>query len=98
MQDKNITCKVCSETFVFTANEQEFYKEKGLTNDPQKCPSCRQAAKQSRGPRNDRVFDSPKLEMFPAVCSECGKSTMVPFKPSLDKPVFCSDCFRPNHR
>jgi len=32
--------------------------------------------------------------MHKAVCSECGKDCEVPFKPTGDKPVFCSDCFR----
>jgi CxxC-x17-CxxC domain-containing protein len=31
--------------------------------------------------------------LYKAVCSECGKSCEVPFRPSGDKPVFCSDCF-----
>jgi CxxC-x17-CxxC domain-containing protein len=31
--------------------------------------------------------------MFPAVCSQCGKDTMVPFQPRTDRPVYCSDCF-----
>lgn len=31
--------------------------------------------------------------MFQAVCSECGKNCEVPFKPSGDKPVYCSVCF-----
>jgi CxxC-x17-CxxC domain-containing protein len=32
-------------------------------------------------------------ELFPATCSECGKSCEVPFRPSSDKPVYCSTCF-----
>lgn len=32
-------------------------------------------------------------QMFKATCSECGKSCEVPFRPTGDKPVFCSDCF-----
>lgn len=28
-----------------------------------------------------------------AVCAECGKDCQVPFRPSGDKPVYCSDCF-----
>jgi CxxC-x17-CxxC domain-containing protein len=31
--------------------------------------------------------------MFPAVCAECGAETMVPFKPSNDRPVLCRSCF-----
>ena len=32
-------------------------------------------------------------EMFDAVCDNCGKDCKVPFKPSGNKPVYCSDCF-----
>lgn len=32
-------------------------------------------------------------EMFSAICSSCGRSCEVPFKPSPDKPVYCSACF-----
>ncbi len=38
--------------------------------------------------RNDRT-----AQMFTATCSSCHKSCEVPFKPSLDKPVYCSSCF-----
>jgi len=31
--------------------------------------------------------------MFPAVCANCGTETMVPFKPTNDRPVYCRDCF-----
>ncbi|MFA5793388.1 MAG: CxxC-x17-CxxC domain-containing protein, partial [Candidatus Gracilibacteria bacterium] len=31
-----------------------------------------------------------------AVCSDCKKGCEVPFKPTGDRPVYCSDCFR-NH-
>lgn len=33
-------------------------------------------------------------DMHKAVCSDCGKTCEVPFRPTGDKPVFCSDCFR----
>lgn len=33
-------------------------------------------------------------EMFETVCSACGKTTMVPFRPNGKKPVFCNDCFK----
>jgi CxxC-x17-CxxC domain-containing protein len=32
-------------------------------------------------------------EMFPAVCDNCGKDCEVPFKPTGNKPIYCSDCF-----
>ena len=33
-------------------------------------------------------------EMFSATCSSCGQEAQVPFQPSGDKPVYCSDCFQ----
>jgi CxxC-x17-CxxC domain-containing protein len=38
-------------------------------------------------------YERPRRQMFPAVCSACGKETEVPFQPRGDKPVYCSDCF-----
>lgn len=35
-------------------------------------------------------------ELFTATCSACKKSCEVPFRPSGDKPVFCSACFGKN--
>ena len=51
MPDKTLICKDCQKEFVFTEGEQEFYKEKGLENEPQRCPECRKA-KKSRYNRN----------------------------------------------
>ena len=36
----------------------------------------------------------PPRQFFPAVCSQCGKQTQVPFQPRGDRPVYCMDCFR----
>jgi len=46
----------------------------------------------------DRSFSRPashsqEREMFDAVCDECGEKCEIPFKPSNDKPIFCSTCF-----
>ncbi|HHW91769.1 MAG TPA: zinc-binding protein [Firmicutes bacterium] len=85
-EDKTLTCRECGQEFVFTAGEQEFYAEKGFENEPGRCPECRAARKQNsrRGQR----------EMFPAVCAACGKETQVPFRPTGERPVYCSECFR----
>ena len=47
--DKNLTCVDCGSTFLFSADDQEFYARKGFTNEPTRCSSCRQARKQSMG-------------------------------------------------
>ena len=38
--------------FVFTEGEQQFYAEKGFTNEPQRCPECRKARKAQRRNNN----------------------------------------------
>jgi CxxC-x17-CxxC domain-containing protein len=34
--------------------------------------------------------------MFTVTCSSCGKDARVPFEPRGDRPVYCSDCFKPS--
>ncbi|MGI6299221.1 MAG: zinc-ribbon domain-containing protein [Saccharofermentanales bacterium] len=48
MPDKTIVCKDCGAEFVFTENEQNFYKEKGFENEPLRCVDCRRARKAAR--------------------------------------------------
>lgn len=33
-------------------------------------------------------------QMFSAVCGKCGERCEVPFRPTGDRQVFCSECFR----
>ena len=99
-QDRVLTCKDCGTQFVFTAGEQEFYASRGLMHAPGRCPSCRSARKarlgsDSQGMGADGGYrrERSQREMHPAVCSNCGKDTLVPFLPRGDKPVYCSSCF-----
>jgi CxxC-x17-CxxC domain-containing protein len=39
-------------------------------------------------------YSSGPRQMYPAICSSCGKETEVPFQPRLDKPVYCRECFQ----
>lgn len=48
MEDINLVCKECGNTFVWTAGEQEFYKQKGFDNQPTRCADCRRANKMRR--------------------------------------------------
>ena len=93
-QDRYLTCRDCGVEFVFSASEQEFFAEKGFTNDPGRCPSCR-AARKNQNRRSDRGGGyRQRRQMYPAVCANCGKETEVPFQPSGERPVYCIDCFR----
>jgi CxxC-x17-CxxC domain-containing protein len=49
----------------------------------------------SRGDKRgfgDRDSGRPSI-MHRATCSECGKECELPFRPTGNKPVFCSNCF-----
>ncbi len=43
--------------------------------------------------RDSRRSSFGEKRMFGAVCDKCGKKCEVPFKPSGDKPIYCSQCF-----
>ena len=85
LEDRTLVCRDCSKEFAFTAGEQRFYMERGLLNDPQRCPVCRAAKRRERGD------DQRNLTIV--VCASCGNQTTVPFVPRLDKPVYCNPCF-----
>lgn len=46
-----------------------------------------------RGGRRFGGRDSGPREMHHATCAECGNDCEVPFRPSEDRPVYCSNCF-----
>ncbi len=96
-QNKTLSCADCGAAFDFTVEDQEFYQSKGFTNEPKRCPSCRQARKSERGGGGSyggsSSYGSPR-QMFPVKCATCGKDTEVPFEPRGDRPVYCSDCYR----
>ena len=97
--DKDLSCRDCGQEFVFSASEQDFFAEKGFTNEPGRCPVCRAAKKAQNRPAGGGYNNNrSERQMFPAVCAECGKETTVPFQPSGDKPVYCRDCFHPTPR
>lgn len=86
-EDKNITCRDCNGTFVFSAGEQQFFSVKGLVNEPKRCPNCRLVMRLQRsGEDSSRAAE--------VNCAECGKMTRVPFQPKGYRPVYCTYCFQ----
>ncbi|GAH00739.1 unnamed protein product [marine sediment metagenome] len=92
-EDKTLQCSDCGATFTFSAEEQEFFQTKGYTNEPKRCPACREARKAQRYGNDSSGYRSQR-QMFPAVCAECGKETEVPFEPREGRPVYCSECYK----
>lgn len=42
--------------------------------------------------RGGNSFGKPTMHQ--ATCADCGQSCEVPFKPTGDRPVYCSNCFK----
>ena len=104
--DTTLTCRDCGQAFTFTSGEQDFYASRGYS-EPGRCPDCRAARKAERGGGGGGGGGYSSYgsgggygggrgarEMLSATCSSCGKEAQVPFQPSGDKPVYCSDCFQ----
>lgn len=83
--DRELSCRDCGAVFIWTAGEQHFFHEKGLSNLPVRCTACRTARKARLGIQNRAQTE--------VVCADCGAMTSVPFVPRHGKPVFCASCF-----
>jgi CxxC-x17-CxxC domain-containing protein len=98
--DLTLACRDCGQAFTYTSGEQDFYASRGFS-EPSRCPDCRAARKAQRdggsyagyGYGYSTGSGRGGREMFAATCSSCGQEARVPFQPSGDKPVYCSECF-----
>ena len=106
--DKEIVCEECSQAFIFTAGDQEFFSSKGLQNLPRRCNVCRQKRKLSTG-SNEENFSYGRAVSYSgktprrlhiAPCSgskslspECQEYTEVPFMQRGDRPIYCSSWY-----
>ena len=52
MEDRTLICQECGREFFWSAGEQEFYQEKGLS-EPKLCPIC-------RGKKKAREFEAER--------------------------------------
>ncbi len=99
-QDRTLTCIQCGQPFIFSADDQSYHALKGYTNEPKRCPTCRQSRRDQRGSYSSGGTGGGygggsgyTREMFSVTCANCGKEALVPFQPRGDRPVYCQDCF-----
>lgn len=93
-QDKVLKCVDCGTEFVFTAGEQLFFHDKQFKNEPKRCKSCKskRVAVLNSATAAPQHYHYARVETR-AVCSQCGKETTVPFRPTQGRPIFCRECF-----
>ena len=99
-QDKVLKCIDCGTDFVFTAGEQLFFHDKQFKNEPKRCKNCKGkrvavlgAASHGLSHGQSRGYAHAKTETR-TNCSQCGKETTVPFRPTQGRPVLCRECFQ----
>jgi CxxC-x17-CxxC domain-containing protein len=86
-RDKTLVCIECHQTFSWSAGEQLFYADKNFKNEPKRCKACKTKRHARPGGGRERVETM-------TTCSQCGKETTVPFKPTQGRPVYCKECFQ----
>jgi CxxC-x17-CxxC domain-containing protein len=89
--DKTLACRDCNVPFVFTVEEQEFFRAKALVNEPRRCPNCRLSARMLRNGNDKACLSS-------TTCANCGIHTQVPFQPRGLRPVYCLACHHRNRQ
>lgn len=87
--DRVLKCIECGAEFIFTAGEQRFFAEKGFQHEPRRCKTC----KGRTSPAGRSSSRSRQRTMTQTICSQCGKPTSVPFRPTQGRPVYCRDCY-----
>ncbi len=89
-EDKTIVCKDCGNEFVWTAGEQQFFAERGLTNQPVRCKDC----------RSNRNSTEPSEDDKTIVCKDCenefvwtaGEQKFFAERGLTNQPVRCKPC------
>jgi CxxC-x17-CxxC domain-containing protein len=89
VKDKQLECAKCGKTFLFSAQEAQAFLDRGLTNEPKKCPDCR---------AKERARKEQKVRTA-VTCTTCGANFEVPFEPVRDaagqpvRPLYCIEHF-----
>ncbi len=69
MPDKDIDCAGCQDIFLFTEEDQDYYRQRGMS-DPVYCATCRQTRRGSHGSE----LQSPSALDIALTCRDCGVS------------------------
>ena len=99
-------CIDCGEPFPRTPEEIAARRGSGMPVSP-RCPSCREARRAEHNARVIASLRTGNLRdlhraasgppdaaerLYSATCSGCRRPIRLPFKPRLDRPIFCRFC------
>jgi CxxC-x17-CxxC domain-containing protein len=104
-------CVDCGEPFEHTAAEIAARRGSGMPVSP-RCPACRIARREERNARvlaslrsGDWREPEPRAvgpseggeRLYAAICADCRRPIRLPFKPRLDRPIYCRFCHDERH-
>lgn len=100
-KDKTVTEEPAEEAKVEEVEEAKVEKPaEELAEEPKVEEPVEKPAEEPSGaaaPADDTAApvgtDQQGRQLYSVKCSNCGKQTEVPFKPSGDRPVYCRDCY-----
>ena len=77
------------------ATEEPEAKEEAAVESEAEEPKADQPVedKAASGEATPAGVDQQGRQLYNVKCSNCGRDTQVPFKPSGDRPVYCRDCY-----
>jgi CxxC-x17-CxxC domain-containing protein len=99
-------CVDCGEAFARDPMEVAARRGTGLPVSP-RCPACRVARREAHSARVLETLRTGSLQgikpvavgpadvdarLYSAECAECRRPIRLPFKPRLDRPVYCRFC------
>ena len=84
--DKTLQCADCGINFTFSAQDQEFFTQKGYTNEPKRCPTCRDARKTERG--GSSFGGGARRQMYPAYRLQMNTDNETIFDLRMPPPRF----------
>ena len=104
---KQAICVDCGDPFAHSPREIAARRGTGMPVSP-RCPACRTRRLDEHNARDLEMLRNGDLRaalaktpgpseqaerLYAAICMGCQRPIRLPFKPRLDRPVFCRFCF-----
>ena len=88
LTDQRLTCAECRKAFLFSAQEQAVFAERGF-KPPRRCLGCRRARRRAAGLD---PAGGDRSDVHEVTCARCGAKDTVTFRPDGRGPVYCRAC------
>ena len=87
-RDKSLVCVECHQHVRLDRRRAALLRRQELQERAEALQGLQGQAQRAHGPATRERVETT------AICSQCGKETTVPFKPTQGRPVYCKECFQ----